>query len=53
VAPAETEIGAYVKLAVLLIFVFAAVMGLWLVLRILWSSFRQEREMNKHNPWKL
>jgi ubiquinone biosynthesis protein len=53
VAPAETEIGAYVKLAVLLIFVFAAVIGLWLVLRILWSSFRQERALDRNkNPWK-
>ncbi len=41
--PAETEVGAYIKLAVLLIFVFAAALGLWLVLRILWRGFREER----------
>ena len=53
VAPAETEIGAYVKLAVLLIFVFAAVIGLWLVLRILWRSFREERALDRNkNPWQ-
>ena len=53
VAPAETEIGAYVKLAVLLIFVFASVVGLWLVLRILWRSFREERALDRNkNPWQ-
>ncbi len=53
VAPAETEIGAYIKLAVLLIFVFAALIGLWLVFRILWRTFREERRLDRDkNPWK-
>jgi ubiquinone biosynthesis protein len=53
VAPTETEIGAYVKLAVLLIFVFAALIGLWLVFRILWRTFREERRLDRdRNPWK-
>jgi hypothetical protein len=50
--PAATIIGEYIQLAVLLIFVFAAAIGLWLVYRILWRSFREERTLNEHNPWK-
>src|SRR5512136_2676630 len=50
--PAQSEIGLYVKLAVFLIFVIAAGLGLWLVYRILWRSFREERALNEHNPWK-
>jgi ubiquinone biosynthesis protein len=51
--PAETEIGLYVKLAVFLIFVIAAGLGLWLVLRILWRGFREERRLDRNkNPWK-
>jgi ubiquinone biosynthesis protein len=50
--PAATIVGEYIKLAVLLIFVFAAALGLWLVFRILWRSFREERALNEHNPWK-
>jgi ubiquinone biosynthesis protein len=53
VAPSETEIGAYLKLAVLLIFVFAALIGLWLVFRILWRTFGEERRLERDkNPWK-
>jgi ubiquinone biosynthesis protein len=53
VAPAETEIGAYMKLGVLLIFVIAAGLGLWLVLRILWRGFREERRLDRaKNKWK-
>ncbi len=51
--PVESEIGLYIKLAVLFIFVMAAGLGLWLVLRILWRSFRQERALDRNkNPWK-
>jgi len=50
--PAATLIGGYIQLAVLLIYVFAAGIGLWLVYRILWRSFREERALNEHNPWK-
>ena len=50
--PAATIIGEYIQLAVLLIYVFAAGIGLWLVYRILWRSFREERALNEHNPWK-
>ncbi len=54
VAPAETEFGAYLKLIVLAVFVFAALIGLWLVLRILWRSFREERRLEQvKNPWKV
>jgi ubiquinone biosynthesis protein len=53
VAPAESEIAVYIKVAVLLIFVFAALLGLWLVFRILWRSFREERALDRNkNPWK-
>src|SRR5512136_1485290 len=51
--PAQSEIGLYVKLAVFLIFVIAAGLGLWLVLRILWRGFREERALERNkNPWK-
>ena len=51
--PAATIVGEYIKLAVLLIFVFAAALGLWLVFRILWRSFRQESDLaHNKNPWK-
>ena len=51
--PAATIIGEYIKLAVLLIFVFAAGIGLWLVYRILWRGFREERRLDRNkNPWK-
>jgi hypothetical protein len=52
-SPAETEVGAYMKLGVLLVFVIAAGLGLWLVLRILWRGFREERRLDQgKNPWK-
>ena len=51
--PAATIVGEYIKLAVLLIFVFAAALGLWLVFRILWRSFREESDLaHNKNPWK-
>ena len=53
VAPAETEIGAYVKLAVLLIFVFAA--SDWPVAGVPDSvaHFGEERRLERDkNPWK-
>ena len=53
VSPAETEIGLYLKLGVFLIFVIAASLGLWLVIRILWRGFREEQRLNRNkNPWK-
>jgi len=52
-APAETEIGLYIKLGIFLVFVIAASLGLWLVLRILWRGFREEQRLNRNkNPWK-
>jgi ubiquinone biosynthesis protein len=51
--PAETELGLYLKLLVLAIFVIAAGLGLWLVIRILWRGFREEQRLNRaKNPWK-
>jgi predicted unusual protein kinase regulating ubiquinone biosynthesis (AarF/ABC1/UbiB family) len=51
--PAETQISAYLKVGVLIIFVIAAGLGLWLVLRILWRGFREERRLARNkNPWK-
>ena len=50
--PVATIIGQYIQLAVLLIFVFAAGIGLWLIYRILWRSFREERALNEHHSWK-
>ncbi len=51
--PQGTTIGAYIQLGMLIIFVLAAGLGLWLVLRILWRGFRQERELERRkNPWK-
>jgi ubiquinone biosynthesis protein len=53
VSPAETEIGAYLKLTVFIVFIVAATIGLWLVLRILWRGFREERRLDRNkNPWK-
>jgi ubiquinone biosynthesis protein len=52
-APVATQIGQYVQLAVFLIFVIAAGLGLWLVIRILWRGFREERRLDRNkNPWK-
>jgi ubiquinone biosynthesis protein len=51
--PVETQIGIYVKLIVLIIFVIAAALGLWLMLRILWRGFREERRLDRSkSPWK-
>ncbi len=52
--PAQTDIGAYVKLIVFIIFIVAATLGLWLTLRILWRGFREEQRLDRNkNPWKL
>jgi ubiquinone biosynthesis protein len=51
--PSETQAGVYLKLLVLVIFVIAAGLGLWLVLRILWRGFREEQRLEStKNPWK-
>ena len=50
--PVATIVGEYIRLAVLLVFVGAAGIGLWLIYRILWHSFREERARNEYNPWK-
>ena len=45
--------GNYIKLAVLAIFVIAAGLGLWLVVRILWRGFREEQRLDRDkNPFK-
>jgi ubiquinone biosynthesis protein len=54
VAVPQTEIGVYIKLAILLIFVFAAAIGLWRVFRILWRGFREEQQLDRaKNPFKV
>jgi ubiquinone biosynthesis protein len=54
VSPAESQIGAYIKLGVFIVFVVAAALSLWLVLRILWRGFREEQQLRRNrNPWKL
>jgi uncharacterized membrane protein YraQ (UPF0718 family) len=51
--PTDTAIGLYLKLAIFVVFVIAALLGLWLVLRILWRGFREERRLEQmKNPWK-
>ena len=52
-AAPQTELGAYLKLGMLLIFIVAAALGLWLVIRILWRGFREERALDRDkNPWQ-
>jgi hypothetical protein len=52
--PVGTEIGLYLRLAVLGVFLIAAGLGLWLVIRILWRGFREEQQLARaKNPWKL
>ena len=51
--PVQSEVATYIKVAVLAVFVFVALIGLWLVFRILWRSFREERALDRNkNPWK-
>jgi ubiquinone biosynthesis protein len=51
--PVESAVAVYLQLAVLAFFVLAGVLGLWLVLRILWRGFREERALERNkNPWK-
>lgn len=51
--PEVSSLGIYIQLGMLLIVVLASVLGLWLVLRILWRTFREERQISSSkNPWK-
>jgi ubiquinone biosynthesis protein len=51
--PVATIVGEYIRLAVLLIFVGAAGIGLWLIYRILLHSFREAQRLDRSkNPWK-
>jgi ubiquinone biosynthesis protein len=51
--PVATIVGEYIRLAVLLVFVGAAGLGLWLIYRVLRHSFREERQLARSkNPWK-
>jgi ubiquinone biosynthesis protein len=53
VATPQTELGNYVKLGMLMIFIAAAALGLWLVVRILWRGFREEQRLDRaKNKWK-
>jgi ubiquinone biosynthesis protein len=53
VAVPQTEIGLYIKLGILVIFVIAAALGLWLVVRILWRGFREDQRLDRaKNPFK-
>ena len=52
-AQVRTEVGAYIQLAVFTILIVTAVISLWLIIRILWRSFREERALDRSkNPWK-
>jgi ubiquinone biosynthesis protein len=51
--PVATIVGEYIRLAVLLVFVGAAGIGLWLIYRILWHSFREQQRLDRSkNPWQ-
>jgi hypothetical protein len=51
--PVATIIGEYIRVAVLLIFVGAAGIGLWLIYRLLWRSFHEQRQLERSkNPWQ-
>jgi hypothetical protein len=40
-------------LIILVVFAIAALLGLWLVVRILWRGFREEQRLDRNkNPWK-
>ena len=53
VAAPQSEIGLYIKLGIFVVFVVAAALGLWLVVRILWRGFREEQRLDRaKNPWK-
>ncbi|NTU65073.1 MAG: hypothetical protein HGB05_17155, partial [Chloroflexi bacterium] len=52
-AQVRTEVGAYIQLAVFAILIVTAVISLWLIIRILWRSFREERALDRNkNPFK-
>jgi len=52
-AQVRTEVGAYIQLAVFAILIATAVISLWLIIRILWRSFREERALDRNkNPFK-